>query len=126
VDERQVLVDHGVDGDDGRPRVGDQVAITSEVHGRVHEGEHVGQGPGVLDRNLVPGGLEPPDDDVVEAGHDGEHRVQVLSLFVAVLGNLRKNNERLIASPNSQIAFLLLLMSHPGLIFLYFTFSVQQ
>ena len=88
VDERQVLVDHRIDRDDRRPRVGDEVAVTPEVHRRVHEGEHVGQRPGVLDRNLVPGGLEPADDDVVEAGDDGKHGVEVLSLFVAVLGDL--------------------------------------
>ena len=94
MDEGQVLVDHRVDRDDRRPRVGDQVPVTPEVHRRVHEGQHVGKRAGVLDRNFVPGGLQSPDDDVVEAGDNGEHRVEVLSLLVTVLSDLNRINDK--------------------------------
>ncbi len=55
------------------PGIADQVSVPPEVHGRVHEGQHVGHQTIVLDRYLVPGGLESPDDHVVQAGHDGKH-----------------------------------------------------
>ena len=92
MDEGQVLVHHWVDGDDGGPGIADQVPIAPEVHGRVHQGQHVRHQSTVLDRNFVPRGLQTSDDHVVQTGNDGKHRVEVLSLFVRVLGNLENEH----------------------------------
>ena len=89
MNKRQILVDHRIDWYDWGSRVGDQVPVTPEVHGRIHKGEHVGEGATVLNGDLVPGRLEPSNDYVVKPGDNRELRVEVLGLFVAVLGNMR-------------------------------------
>ena len=85
----EVLLDHGVEGDDGGLDIvgRDQVAVPAHVPAGVHQLLHVGKQPDILGGQLLPRRLETGDGGVAQAGDDGEHRVEVLSLL-ALPGDL--------------------------------------
>ena len=83
VDKGEVLLDDGPEGDDGWLHVlrVDEVPVARHVSARVHQLLHLLEQPQVFAGKLLPGGLQPCDGSMTEAGDDRKHRVEILRLF---------------------------------------------